>query len=121
MKLIEQLPHLAISSDEEILSSVSPAYFNALMPELYDYYNTRLPMRKVLELKGINIPEGVEQMQIPCPLPSHGEDLHPSCRYYLRDRETEKVHEQIYCFKCNKVHSSFSLLCTLQKSIGQRF
>ena len=122
MKLIEQLPHLAISTDEEILKSVSSVYFNALMPELYDYYNARLPMRKVLELKGIFIPEGAEQSQIPCPLPSHGlEDRHPSCRYYYRSRETEQVHERIYCFKCNQVHSAFSLICTLQKALGQRF
>ena len=121
MKLIEQLPHLAISSDEEILDSFSSTYMKELMPELTEYYNARLPMSRVLALRGIYLPQGSEQQQIRCPLPMHGEDFHPSCRYYYRDRETDKIHEQIYCFKCNQVHSSFSLICAIQRAQGMRF
>lgn len=121
MKLIEQLPHLGVSSDEEILDSFSSIYMKEVMPELTEYYNSKLAMSRVLAIRGIYLPPGVDQMQIHCPLPSHGEDVHPSCRYYYRDRETDKVHEQIYCFKCNQVHSAFSLICAIQRGQGMRF
>ena len=106
MKLIEQLPHLAISSDEEILDSFSSTYMKELMPELTEYYNARLPMSRVLALRGIYLPQGSEQQQIRCPLPMHGEDFHPSCRYYYRDRVLRiyygRVNEYLASLETNK-------------------
>ena len=121
MKLIEQLPYLSVSSDEEILESLPLAYFYSLLPQIAEYYNSNLKMSAVLRTKGIYVEEGVEQQQIQCPIPNHGEDIHPSCRYYRRDRATEKIHELIYCFKCNQAHTSFSLVYTIQKALGQRY
>lgn len=88
---------------------------NSCMGDIKDYYNLQIPLWKLLNKEGIyQVDEGVDALQIPCILNSHGSsDNHASARYYSYDRETGEYKETYYCFKCNKSYRSFDLIVQL--------
>lgn len=116
MRICEEYPHFVSKTDEDLIKSIPMSLLVMNFGALAEYYSPKISLRMVMNNEGYYIPEDVDFMQVRCPLPEHGADMHPSARYYAKDRNTQSDKECIYCFKCGKVIESFSLLWILHKN-----
>lgn len=104
-------------SIKDIKDIVGKGTMNSCMDGIRDYYNNHISLWWLLNQEGIHqVDQGVDALQIPCILKSHGSaDNHASARYYSYDRETMEYKETYYCFKCGRSYRSFDLIVQLAK------
>lgn len=117
MKLRDLNPELVKLNTEDLIQRVKYSYIFALMDQISEYYSESLALWKVLNYYGIPEPDAeIEQCQVSCLLVEHGSgDKHASARYFSFDRETGLRKEQVYCYKCSKILSSFWYIYKYEK------
>lgn len=117
MKIRDIHPEFINLSEEDFISQIPyPPIFNLFM-DISDYYDKELPLWQVLRNYGIyDVDEYSDQIQINCLNLEHGStDFHKSARYFSINRETGEYRPSVYCYKCNKLLTSFWYLYKYEK------
>lgn len=109
MKLRDQFPDSAMGMPlAELLQLTPTAHLQALMQPLSKYYETRLPLWRLMREFSVEVDPSEGEQQVECSFSEHGSnDLHKSARYYTHDRNTGEASERVYCHKCNLMKTAF--------------
>jgi len=117
MKLKEINPKLKNLPTKEFLTTIQWSTIFNLLPQVAEYYNSRLSMIQVLNHYGMGLEGGdTDEIQVNCIFLEHGsEDRNKSARYYAYDRNTCEAKEGVYCFKCQKYYTTFWYLYKMER------
>ena len=117
MKFRLSHPDFENFSDEEFIDKVPYDKIIHLFMKIADYYNKSIPFWRVLQSLGIyDVDQHTEESQVSCMLIEHGSaDSHKSARYFSHDRDTGEYRPAIYCYKCNKLLTTFWFLYKYEK------
>lgn len=117
MSLLKMNPKLKDYSTKDLLKMVSYSTLYLIVEDISKYYTDKLPLANVMNFYGItNVDTLSEKAQVPCLLLEHGSrDNHASARYFKMDRETGAVRPSVYCYKCDKLLTSFWYVNKMEK------
>lgn len=117
MKLRDLNPGLANVSLDEFFIKIQWGTLFSLLPQISEYYDSRLNMVQILHYYGLDyVEQGVDHMQVNCLWSEHGtNDFNKSAKYYSYDRHTGEAKEGVYCFKCQKYLTPFWYLFKMEK------
>ena len=118
MRLIELHPSWLTANDpERIIEEIGNEALFALTQATAEYYEQHLPLWRVMNHYGIDdIYSDTEQSYVPCKLASHGTvDKHASASYFTMDRNSGEYRPAFYCYKCQKMLTSFWYTYQMEK------
>lgn len=122
MKLLELHPEWLSKGPRDILTEIQSDTLFHLLDITAAYYEQALPLWRVLNYYGVDtIDANTESEHVPCRLLSHGTvDKHTSARYFTTDRNTGEHRPAFYCYKCQKMLTSFWFLYKQERDISER-
>lgn len=118
MRYIDIRPDFLGMGVLEVLDKVDMEVVMGCMVDMNAWYEVELPLWRVLAAYGSGgVGEGDESGVVSCRLPGHGgEDFHASAKYFRDDRESGRYRPAVYCYKCQKVLTSFWYVHTQEKA-----
>jgi hypothetical protein len=117
MKVRIMRPEMVTANEDEFLGNLNFQYVYPLFGTIAEWYGEYIPLWRVLNHYGIwDVGDDTDEEQIQCLLIDHGsEDTHASARYFLHDRETDERREAVYCYKCQRLLTSFWYIYNMEK------
>lgn len=117
MKFRTLHPEFVNLPEEDFIDRIPYQTVINLFMQIADYYNENLKLWEILRTYGIyDVDEYTEQAQVSCLCVEHGSsDHHKSARYFSVDRDTGNHRPAVYCYKCNKLLTTFWLLYKYEK------
>lgn len=118
MRLIELHPDWSgVNDPEKIIDEIGNEALFALTSATAEYYEQHLPLWQVMNHYGIeDVAADTEQAYVPCRLASHGTyDKHASASYFTVDRNSGEYRPAFYCYKCQKMLTSFWYTYQMEK------
>lgn len=122
MKLIDLHPEWARMAPRDILEKIQSDTLFHLLEITAEYYSEQLPLWRVLNYYGVDeVDANTESAHVPCRLLSHGSvDKHTSARYFTIDRNSGDYRPAFYCYKCQRMLTSFWFLYKQERDISER-
>jgi len=122
MRLRDINPELSNLDLEEFFKAIQWGTVFSLLPQIAEYYNSKISMVYVLNYYGLDyVTSGIDHMQVHCLLLDHGtSDFNKSARFYTYDRNTGEPKEGVWCFKCQKYLTPFWYLYKMEKDFRSR-
>lgn len=117
MRQIELHPEWANASPLQVIEEISHEALNQLFEQTAEHYAKELPLWQVLNHYGVDeVDASMDSAYVPCKLLSHGgEDRTASAKYFTEDRNTGEHRPAFYCYKCQKMLTSFWYHYTMQR------
>lgn len=109
MTLRQLFPELEVCDLEIFLEKISNSSIYNLFLEIAKKYEQQIPLWKVINFyRDADLSDYDDEVQVTCSLAEHGSgDKHKSARYFKYDRQTGELRPAVYCYKCNRVLTSF--------------